>query len=244
VEPARKGRTISKNPTGATSVEDEMARTGFPFSTASPVARAGAGRSAAEPQAAEAPAEREPREVTRLLRAWSAGEDAALERLFPLVYDELRRTARRFLAGERVGHTLQPTALVHEVYFRLVAQRRVQWQERSQFYAIAARSMRRILVDHARGRASLKRGGEHPLPIEEAHRVAERRSDDLVALDDALTALGEIDPQKAALVELRFFGGLSNEEAAVALHCSRATVIRQWRIARAWLYHELAAPPR
>jgi RNA polymerase sigma factor (TIGR02999 family) len=192
-----------------------------------------------EPHAAGELAQSEPREVTRLLRAWGAGEEGALERLFPLVYDELRRTARRFLAGERIGHTLQPTALVHEAYFRLVAQRRVQWQERSQFYAIAARSMRRILVDHARSRASLKRGGQHPLPLEEAHDVAERRPAELVALDDALTSLGEIDPQKAAIVELRFFGGLSNEETAVVLDCSRATVIRQWRIARAWLYDAL-----
>lgn len=183
---------------------------------------------------------REPREVTRLLQAWGAGEEGAFERLFPLVYDELRRTARRFLAGERQGHTLQATALVHEAYFRLVAQRQVEWQERAQFYAVAARSMRRILVDHARGRASLKRGGVPPLPLDEAHDVAERRPADLVALDDALTSLGEIDPQKAAVVELRFFGGLSNEQTADALGCSRATVIRQWRIARAWLFDVLA----
>jgi RNA polymerase sigma factor (TIGR02999 family) len=179
--------------------------------------------------------------VTRLLRAWGAGEEGAFERLFPLVYDELRRTARRFLAGERQGHTLQATALVHEAYFRLVAQRQGQWQERAQFYAVAARSMRRILVDHARCRASLKRGGAPPLPLDEAGDVAERRPDDLVALDDALTSLGEIDAQKAAVVELRFFGGLSNEETAVVLGCSRATVIRQWRIARAWLYDALSA---
>ncbi|HEX2164170.1 MAG TPA: sigma-70 family RNA polymerase sigma factor [Thermoanaerobaculia bacterium] len=183
----------------------------------------------------------EPREVTRLLRAWSAGEDAALERLFPLVYDELRRTARRFLAGERPGHTLEPTALVHEAYFRLVAQRRVEWQERAQFYAVAARSMRRILVDHARGRAAAKRGGDAArLEIAEAPDLGAEREADLVALDDALTELAALDPEKAAVVELRFFGGLSIEETASVLGCSRATVIRQWRIARAWLFEALA----
>ena len=184
----------------------------------------------------------EPREVTRLLRAWSAGEAGALDRLFPLVYEELRRTARRFLAGERCGHTLQPTALVHEAYFRLIDQRRVQWQERAQFYALAARSMRRILVDYARARASRKRGRALPhLPIEEALDVAERPAADLVALDDALISLAAIDPPKTALVELRYFGGLSIDDTAEVLGCSRATVIRQWRIARAWLFDTLTA---
>jgi RNA polymerase sigma factor (TIGR02999 family) len=181
-----------------------------------------------------------PREVTQLLRAWSAGEPGALDRLFPLVYNELRRTARRFLAAERQGHTLQATALVHETYFRLIAQRRVEWQERAQFYAVAARSMRRILVDHARARAAQKRGMDvHAVPLEEAHEVAAVRPADVIALDEALDGLAELDPQKAAIVELRFFGGLSNEQTAVALGCSRATVIRQWRIARAWLFDAL-----
>lgn len=179
--------------------------------------------------------------MTRLLRAWSAGEPGAFDRLFPLVYDELRRTARRFLAGERQGHSLQATALVHEAYFRLVAQRRVEWQERAQFYAVAARSMRRILVDHARARAAEKRGGPvPPLPLDAAEGVAVARPSDLVALDRALDDLAAFDPEKAALVELRFFAGLSNEQTAVALGCSRATVIRQWRIARAWLFDALA----
>jgi RNA polymerase sigma factor (TIGR02999 family) len=198
-------------------------------------------------EAAAKPASRQgsqPREVTRLLRAWSAGDEGAFERLFPLVYDELRRTARRFLAGERQGHTLQATALVHEAYFRLVGQRRVEWQERAQFYAVAARSMRRILVDHARARAAQKRGCDLPaVPLDEAHEIAAVRPSNLVALDEALYVLAGLDPHKAAIVELRFFGGLSNEQTAVALGCSRATVIRQWRIARAWLYDALAAPP-
>lgn len=196
---------------------------------------------AAEPRRRAAPAEGEPREVTRLLRAWSAGEPGAFDRLFPLVYDELRRTARRFLAGERQGHTLQATALVHEAYFRLVAQRRVEWQERAQFYAVAARSMRRILVDHARARAAEKRGGDAPpLPLDAAEGVAAVRPADLVALDGALDGLAAFDPEKAAIVELRYFAGLSNEQTAVAMGCSRATVIRHWRIARAWLYDALA----
>lgn len=185
----------------------------------------------------------EPREVTRLLQAWSAGEEEALHRLFPLVYEELRRTARRFLAGERPGHTLQATALVHEAYFRLVDQRRVQWKERSHFYSIAARLMRRILVDHARAHGSVKRGREQRwLPLDEATEVAEWRPDDLVALDDALASLAHIDPQKAAIVELRFFGGLSIDETADVLGCSRPTVIRHWRVARAWLYDALKGP--
>jgi len=183
---------------------------------------------------------RELHEVTRLLRAWSAGDPAAFEELFPLVYDELRRTARRFLAGERPGHTLQPTALVHEAYFRLVDQNRVEWQERAHFYSIAARSMRRILVDHARGRASQKRGRDHTrVPLEDAPQVAQHRPADLVALDDALFSLAEVDPEKAAIVELRFFIGLSLDETAEVLGTSRATVVRHWRIAKAWLYDAL-----
>lgn len=182
----------------------------------------------------------EPSEVTRLLRAWSAGEEGAQERLFPLVYDELRRTARRFLAGERAGHTLQATALVHETYVRMLDQRQVEWRERAHFYAIAARSMRRILVDHARRRDSRKRGGDHAhLPLDELSGVARRRPDDLVALDDALTSLAEIDAHKASIVELRFFAGLSIDDTADVLGCSRATVIRHWRVARSWLYDSL-----
>lgn len=186
----------------------------------------------------------ESHEVTRLLRAWSDGEEGAQDELFPLVYDELRRTARRFLAGERNGHTLQATALVHEAYFRLVDQRRVEWQERSHFYAIAARSMRRILVDHARSRASQKRGRDLPhLPLADASDVGDARPDDLVALDDALTSLGSVDPQKAALVELRYFAGLSIDETADVLDISRATVVRHWRVARSWLYDAMKNTP-
>lgn len=182
----------------------------------------------------------QPHEVTRLLRAWSAGEEGAERRLFPLVYDELRRTARRFLAGERRGHTLQATDLVHETYFRLVDQCGVEWRERAHFYAIAARSMRRILVDHARQRAAQKRGGEQPhLRLDDASDLGHQRPDDLAALDDALTSLAEVDPYKASLVELRFFVGLSIDETAEILDCSRATVIRHWRVARSWLYDSL-----
>lgn len=181
-----------------------------------------------------------PHEVTRLLKAWSAGEEGAVENLFPLVYGELRRVARRFLEGERQGHTLQATALVHEAYLRLVDQRQVEWQERSHFYSIAARIMRRILVDHARRHRSVKRGRDHEkVPLEEAVEVAQERPDDLVALDDALASLAEIDPDKAAVVELRFFGGLTIEATADTLGCSRSTVIRQWQIGRAWLYDAL-----
>jgi len=181
-----------------------------------------------------------PQEVTRLLQAWSAGEEGAVEDLFPLVYGELRRVARRFLEGERPGHTLQATALVHEAYIRLVDQREVEWQERSHFYSIAARIMRRILVDHARRHKSVKRGRDYEkLPLEEAFEVAQQRPYDLVALDDALTSLAQLDAQKAAVVELRFFGGLSIDDTADALGCSRSTVIRQWQVGRAWLYDAL-----
>lgn len=180
------------------------------------------------------------RRVTQLLQAWSAGEDGALEELYPFVYDQLRRMARRYLAAERRGHTLQPTALVHEAYFKLVEQRQVEWRERAQFYCIAARTMRRILVDYARYRGSQKRRSDRPhLPIEAAHELPDQPAPDLVQLDRALTALAEVDPLKASIVDLRFFAGLSLEETADVLGCSRPTVVRHWAIARTWLYAEL-----
>jgi RNA polymerase sigma factor (TIGR02999 family) len=179
-------------------------------------------------------------EVTRWLRAWEEGERGAEERLLSLIYDELRRMADRYLRHERSGHTLEPTALVHEAYLRLVDQDDLRWQSRSHFFGIAARTMRRILVEHARRRRSAKRGGGRPpVPLEKVGDLAAERPADLVAIDEALRGLAEVDATKASLVELRFFGGLSIEETAQVLGCSRTTVIRGWRVAKAWLYHEL-----
>ncbi|MCG8457101.1 MAG: sigma-70 family RNA polymerase sigma factor [Holophagales bacterium] len=181
-------------------------------------------------------------EITRLLESWTAGDATAAERLMPLVYDELRQMAGRFMDRERGDHTLQATALVHEAYLRLVDQRAVSWQERSQFFAMAATMMRRILVDHARGRSYAKRGGGSArLSIDDAGEPGQMRQLDLVALDDALEDLARLDRDRASMVELRYFGGLSLQETADVLGCSRATVIRQWRVARAWLYQQLAA---
>jgi RNA polymerase sigma-70 factor, ECF subfamily len=181
--------------------------------------------------------------VTGLLHAWSAGDGTALEVLLPAVYDELRRQARRALRHERVGHTLQPTALVHEAYLRLVDQTRTQWESRSQFFAVAAQAMRRILVDHARTRGRAKRGGgETPVTLADADSVCASRSGvDALALDEALTRFAALDPRKARLVELRFFAGLSIPESAAALGISEATAVREWAVARAWLRRELEA---
>ena len=185
------------------------------------------------------------RDVTDLLRAWSDGDQDALERLVPLVYDELRRMAERYLSQERPNHTLQPTALVHDVYCRLVAKTPdVGWQDQGHFFAVAARNMRQILVDHARTHARGKRGGGAPkASLDEVGEIAVKRPDDLVALDDSLDALAEMDPTKATIIELRFFGGLSVEETALTVGCSTATVMRQWRSARAWLYRQLSQEP-
>lgn len=181
-------------------------------------------------------------EVTLLLKSWSDGDRRSVEDLVPLVYDELRRMAAAYLSGERTGHTLQPTALVHEAYFRLVNHNEMRWQDRSHFFAIAARTMRRILVDHARGHRSAKRGGpKSALSLEVVGDLGKGEEPDLVALDDALKDLQEMDPDKAKLVELRFFGGLSIDETAQIVGCSRATVIRQWRMAKAWLHSQLAS---
>jgi RNA polymerase sigma-70 factor, ECF subfamily len=185
----------------------------------------------------------EPQRLTQLLVAWSDGDQKALDELFPLVYDELRQLARRQMRRERRGHTLRTTALVNDAYLRLVDQREVRWQNRAHFFAIAAQMMRRILVDHARAKRYEKRGGGAAhVPLEEAAVLAQGKEAEIIALDEALVALGEIDPRRARVVELRYFGGLSNEEIAEVLKVSPNTVTRDWNMARAWLYQELSAP--
>jgi RNA polymerase sigma-70 factor (ECF subfamily) len=182
----------------------------------------------------------EARDVTQMLLAWSAGEPGAEERLFPLVYDELKLMARRYLRREREGHTLQPTALVNEAYLRLIDQTRVSWQNRAQFFGVAATMMRRILVNHARSLAAGKRGGAaRRLSIRDATVSTEQDATDLLALDEALTRLAAIDERKSRVVELLYFGGLENREAAEVLGVSDKTVERDWRMARLWLYREL-----
>jgi RNA polymerase sigma-70 factor, ECF subfamily len=179
-------------------------------------------------------------QVTELLVAWGQGDQSALERLIPLVHQELRRLARRQMKGERQGHTLQTTALVNEAYLRLIDLSRVRWQDRAHFFAMSARLMRRILIDSARAHRSEKRGdGAQKLPLDEALDVGEPHRVDLVALDDALKALEAIDPRKNHVVEMRFFGGLTVEETAEALKISTDTVKRDWRLAKAWLLREL-----
>jgi len=188
----------------------------------------------------EQPLENSP-EITRMLQEWSGGKQEALDALLPHVYAELRRQASRYLRGERAGHTLQTTALIHEAYLKLIDQRTVNWQNRAHFFGIAAQAMRRILVDYARGRHREKRGGiGEDLPIEAAALVvSEERSIDLVALDEALTRLAEFDERQARIVELRYFSGLSVEETAEVLRLSPATVKNDWRTAKAWLYQEI-----
>jgi RNA polymerase sigma factor (TIGR02999 family) len=181
-----------------------------------------------------------PEDVTRLLQAWSRGEKAALDRLIPLVYGELRAQARRQLSRERRNHTLQPTALVHEAFVRLAGHDRARWQNRQQFFAVAARAMRRVLVDHARGRAAIKRGeGKTLLALDDVPEPAREAGVDVLELDRALERLAEIDPRQAQVVELRYFGGLTAEETAAALDVSLATVNRDWAMARAWLFRRL-----
>jgi RNA polymerase sigma-70 factor (ECF subfamily) len=177
-----------------------------------------------------------PQQVTRLLVAWSDGDGAARDELMPLVYEELRRLAHRCMSRERPGHTLQTSALVNEAYLRLVDQKNVRWQDRAHFFGIAARLMRQVLVDYARKRRYAKRGGEaRRVPLDEALVVSEERADEVVALDDALKSLAEIDPRQSQIVELRFFGGLSIEETAEVLAVSPGTVMRDWTLAKAWL---------
>jgi RNA polymerase sigma-70 factor (ECF subfamily) len=178
-------------------------------------------------------------ELTVLLSRWRDGDEHALEELLPFVYGELRQVADRYLRKEREGHTLQPTALVHEAFLRLIGQN-VTWQNRAHFFGVAAEMMRRILVDHARKRQAGKRGGGLELVrIEDGMDFAEHRDLDLVALDEALTQLATFDPQQSRIIELRFFAGLGIEETAEALGVSASTIKREWRVARAWLLREL-----
>ena len=179
--------------------------------------------------------------MTQLLVDWGNGDNRALEKLTPLVYQELKRLAARYLRRERSDHTLQSTALVHEAWLRLIDQRQVHWQNRAQFFVVAAEMIRRILIDHARGRQAAKRGdGAIKLSLEEALFTPDRRDLDLVALDDALQDLARLDPQQSRLVELRYFAGLSIEESAEVLGVSPATVKREWAAAKALLYRELS----
>jgi RNA polymerase sigma factor (TIGR02999 family) len=179
-------------------------------------------------------------EITQLLLAWSDGDQAALEKLTPLVYAELHRLAKGYMFGERPGHTLQTTALINEAYMRLIDWKNVRWQGRAHFFGVAAQVMRRILVDFARARHYAKRGGAAAqVSLDEAVTIHEDRSAELIALDEALKSLAEIDPRKSQVVELRFFGGLSAKETAEALKVSLRTVEREWNSARAWLYREL-----
>ena len=178
-------------------------------------------------------------DISKLLRAWSGGDQSALDRLTPIVYDELHRLARRYMKRERPGHSLQTTALVNEAYMRLVDYERMQWQNRAHFFAVSSQLMRRILVEHAR-RHNLKRGGGvlH-VSLEETAVMGGGPGADLISLDDAMNALARLDPRKVQVVEMRFFGGLSAEETAEVLKVSPVTVKRDWRAAKAWLYREL-----
>ncbi|PYS89972.1 MAG: RNA polymerase subunit sigma-70 [Acidobacteria bacterium] len=181
--------------------------------------------------------------VTQLLLEWSDGDKAALDELLPLVYDELHRLANAYLRRERANHTLQPTALVNEAYMRLVEQQHVRWQNRAQFFGIAANLMRQILVDHARQRMAAKRGGpdQHRLSLTQAERVINRAEVDVLALNEALNKLTEFDAQQGRIVELKFFAGLTIEEIVEVLGISHATIEREWKLARAWLRRELSA---
>ena len=180
-------------------------------------------------------------ELTQLLIDWSNGDRAALDKLMPLIDQELRRLAHRYMTRERAGHTLQTTALVNEAFLRLVNRKNLQWQNRAHFFGIAAQLMRTILVDHARSHASAKRGGgARKLELDEAMVVSQQKASEVIALDDALKQLALLDPQQRRIVELRFFGGLTVEEAAEVLQVSPATIKREWSTAKAWLYHELA----
>ena len=179
--------------------------------------------------------------VTELLREWTSGNSAAMDELLPYIYDELRRRAARYLRRERINHTLQTTALVHEAYLKLVDQKSVQWKDRGHFFAVAAQAMRRILVDHAKHKNRAKRGGDLPdLQIDTSIENAILESKvDIESLDEALSRLALIDPDQERLVELRFFAGLSLEEAAAVMDISRATAAREWQVAKSWLHREL-----
>jgi RNA polymerase sigma factor (TIGR02999 family) len=185
--------------------------------------------------------ESQPKDVTVLLQAWGRGDKEALDRLMPLVYDELHRVAQGYMVRERPNHTLQATALVNEAYVRMVDSNGVDWKDRAHFFAVCARMMRRILVDRARARGFQKRGAGQPaISLEESLVVGAERPEDLVALDDALTRLAAVDPRKSRVVELRFFSGLGVEETAAVLNVSPETVMRDWKMAKAWLHRELS----
>ena len=180
------------------------------------------------------------RQVTQLLLDWSAGDNEALNKLMPLVYQELKRMARYYMRRERAGHTLQTSALVNEAYIRLVDYKKMRWQDRAHFLAVAAQAMRRILVEHARGRTRAKRGGDaRKVSLDEAATLADEKAADIVALDLALNSLAEFDPRKSQIVELRYFGGLNIEETAEVLGVSPATVKREWTTAKIWLHREV-----
>ncbi len=185
-------------------------------------------------------------EVTRLLQAWSAGQPEASDQLLPVIYEHLRRVAREYLSHERPGHTLQPTALVHEAYLRLTDGAPIRWQGRAHFFSLAARAMRRILVDHARSRQTLKRGGEQQrlsleaVPEDELAQSSPLAETDLISLDDALNKLATAYPRQGRVVEMRFFGGVDSAEIAEVLQVSEATVKRDWQFAKMWLHRELA----
>jgi RNA polymerase sigma factor (TIGR02999 family) len=182
-----------------------------------------------------------PENITELLASYGRGNKESLDQLMPIVYDELRRQAARYLRREQVGHTLQTTALIHEAYVRLVDQRNMQWQNRAHFFGIAAQMMRRILVDHARSKKRVKRGGsEIRVSFEDANVAAKGQDLDVVALDEALERLAQIDEQQSRVVELRFFSGLSVEETAEVMGISKSTVKRDWSMAKAWLHRELS----
>jgi len=185
-----------------------------------------------------------PQDVTRLLVEWSNGDQAALEELMPLVYEELRRLAGRYMRRENQGHTLQTSALVNEAYLRLIDQKKVHWQNRAHFFGVAAQLMRRILVDHARSRARAKRGGGAQMVSLAEQAATPKEIADVIALDNALKDLAKIDPRKSQIVEMKFFGGLTNEEVAEVLKVTSRTVEREWRKAKAWLYKAVTSDKR
>jgi len=183
-----------------------------------------------------------PKSVTQLLIEWRDGDETALEKLLPLVYDELRRLAHYYMRRERPDHTLQTSALINEAYIRLVDHKGMRWQNRSHFYGVASQAMRRVLIDHARSRAYAKRGpGLRAVDLDEAAAVVQQQAADLLALDDALTDLSTIDPRKATIVEMRYFGGMSVDEVGEALGVSPVTVMRDWRAAKAWLLRAISS---
>jgi RNA polymerase sigma factor (TIGR02999 family) len=181
-----------------------------------------------------------PRDLTTLLALWNEGDRTALERLVPLVYEELHRIAGMYMRGERAGHPLQTTALVHEAYLRLEKTDGIRWQNRAHFYAVAARAMRHILIDFARARRQQKRNGGRQVDLDEALTIAAERSEDFIAIDDALTTLAKLDRRQSQIVELRFFGGLTEQAIADVLQVSPRTVSTEWRLARSWLLRELS----